>query len=112
MDLLGINKKVYVFPFQNMSRYIDLSYEKKVVAKIVALPQQIFDKNPNFLSVNSHIFTYVTLYADIFMFLNSFDHFVLLYCPNIVSFACNGVQMSKKKNNLENCRIFQYFPIF
>ena len=81
------------------------------MAKIVALPQQIFDKNPNFLSVNSHIFSYVTLYADIFMFLNTFDYFVLFYCPNIVSFARYGVQMSKKPN-LENCRIFQYFPIF
>ena len=81
------------------------------MAKIVALPQQIFDKNQHFLSVNSHIFTYVTLYADIFMFLNTFDYFVVFYCPNIVSFARYGVQMSKK-TNLENCRIFQYFPIF
>ena len=108
MDLLGINRKVYVFPFQCMSSYIDLSYDKKVVAKIVALPQQIFDKNPNFLSVNSHIFTYVTLYADIFMFLNTFEYFVVFYCPNIVSFARYGVQMSKNSQ----FGILQNFPIF
>ena len=43
-----------------MSSYIDFRYDKKVVAIIVALPQQIF------LSVNYHIFAYATLYADFF----------------------------------------------
>ena len=64
------------------------------MAKIVALPQQIIYNNPRFLSVNYHIFTNVTLHADFFMFLDTFDYFVVLYCPNIVSFVRYGVQMS------------------
>ena len=89
-----------------MSSYIDFHYDKKVVA----LPQQIFDKNARFWSVNSHIFAYVTLYQDLFMFLNTFDYFVVFYCPNIVSFARYGVQMSKNSQFgiLQNFLIFLY----
>ena len=91
-----------------MSCYIDFRYDKKVVAKIVALPQQIFDKKSRFWSVNYHIFAYATLYQDFFMFLNTFDYFVVFYCPNIVSFARYGVQMSKNSQ----FGILQNFPIF
>ena len=93
-----------------MSSYIDLSYEKKVVAKIVALPQQIFDKK-FFVCQLLYIFTYVILYAEFLMFLNTFDYFDVFNCPNIVTFAQNGVQMSKNPN-FEKCRIFQFFSLF
>ena len=75
---------------------------------MVALPQQIFDKNPNFLYFNSHIFNFVMLHADFVMFLNTFDYCVMFNCPNFVSNARYGVQMSKKSQ----FRKLQNFPIF
>ena len=93
-----------------MSRYIDFCYDKKVVAKIVALPQQIFDKKSRFWSVNYHIFAYATLYQDFFMFRNTLDYFVVFYCPNIISLGRLVVQMSKKSQfgKLQNFPIFLY----
>ena len=59
------------------------------------------------------MFAYVNLYQDIFMFLNTLDYFVVLYCPKIVSFARLGVQMSKNSHfgKLQNFPIFPYILI-
>ena len=69
IDMKGIIEKVYVFPFQNMSSYIDFRYDKKVVAKIVALPQQIFDKNQDF-GLSTIIYLPMRLYMQIFFYVS------------------------------------------
>ena len=112
IDMQGSIEKVYVFPFQNMSCYIDFRYDKKVVAKIVALPQQIFDKKSRFWSVNYHIFAYATLYQD--FFLCFLIHLITLLCFIVLILFLLPVMVFKclKIPNLEYCRIFPFFSIF
>ena len=57
-----------------MSSFSDLSYERNV-AKIVALAKQILGKNSSFWPVNYYIYM-----LKFFMFLNTFDYFVVFYC--------------------------------